>query len=96
MFNELISGRVEVQSSARRSYRAGVMPTEALLALGILKLTSRILEGRKRTVRRYCCDCGFQEWVAKLRGVSVKSVSAFAIGPLTFKALSRFATGRKV
>jgi hypothetical protein len=42
LFNELISGRVEVVSRARRSYRAVVMPTEALLALGMLKLTSLI------------------------------------------------------
>ena len=36
-------GRVEVQSRARRSYSAVVMPTEALFALGILKLTSLIV-----------------------------------------------------
>lgn len=36
-------GRVEVQSSARRSYKAVVMPTDALLTLGILKLTSLML-----------------------------------------------------
>jgi hypothetical protein len=35
---------VEVQSSARRSYRAVVMPTEALLTLGMLKLTSRMMK----------------------------------------------------
>lgn len=33
-------GRVEVQSRARRSYKAVVIPTDALLTLGILKLTS--------------------------------------------------------
>lgn len=33
-------GRVEVQSRARRSYRAVVIPTDALLTLGILKFTS--------------------------------------------------------
>lgn len=38
-----MSGRVEVQSSALRSYRAVVMPTDALLTLGMLKFTSRIL-----------------------------------------------------
>lgn len=36
-------GRVEVQSRARRSYRAVVIPTDALLTLGILKLTSLML-----------------------------------------------------
>ena len=41
--SELINGRVEVQSRARRSYRAVVMPTDALLTFGILKLTSLIL-----------------------------------------------------
>jgi len=40
---ELMRGRVDVQSSALRSYSAGVMPTDALLALGILKLTSLML-----------------------------------------------------
>lgn len=34
-----------MQSSARRSYKAVVMPTDALLTLGILKLTSRIVNG---------------------------------------------------
>jgi hypothetical protein len=42
--SELMSGRVDVQSRARRSYKAVVMPTDALLTLGILKLTSLILE----------------------------------------------------
>ena len=41
--SELINGKVEVQSRARRSYRAVVMPTDALLTFGILKLTSLIL-----------------------------------------------------
>lgn len=36
-------GRVEVQSSARRSYRAVVIPTDALLTFGMLKLTSLIM-----------------------------------------------------
>lgn len=40
---ELMSGRVDVQSRARRSYSAVVIPTDALLTLGILKLTSLIL-----------------------------------------------------
>lgn len=42
-FNEFMRGSVDVQSSARRSYRAVVMPTDALLTLGMLKLTSRII-----------------------------------------------------
>ena len=42
LLSELMSGSVDVQSRARRSYRAVVMPTEALLALGMLKLTSLI------------------------------------------------------
>lgn len=37
-------GSVDVQSSARRSYKAVVMPTDALLTLGMLKLTSRIVD----------------------------------------------------
>lgn len=37
-----MSGKVEVQSRARRSYKAVVIPTDALLTLGILKLTSLI------------------------------------------------------
>lgn len=41
--SELISGKVEVQSSARRSYKAVVIPTDALLTLGMLKLTSLIM-----------------------------------------------------
>lgn len=39
-----MSGKVEVQSRARRSYRAVVMPTEALLTFGMLKLTSLIVQ----------------------------------------------------
>ena len=39
-----MSGRVDVQSRARRSYNAVVMPTDALLTLGMLKFTSLILE----------------------------------------------------
>lgn len=42
--SELMSGSVEVQSSARRSYRAVVMPTDALLTLGMLKLTSLMMD----------------------------------------------------
>ncbi len=38
-----MSGSVEVQSKARRSYRAVVIPTDALLTFGILKLTSLIV-----------------------------------------------------
>ena len=38
-----MSGSVDVQSSARRSYRAVVMPTDALLTLGMLKLTSLMM-----------------------------------------------------
>lgn len=45
LLSELMSGSVDVQSKARRSYRAGVMPTEALLALGMLKLLSRMVRG---------------------------------------------------
>jgi hypothetical protein len=40
---ELISGSVEVQSRARRSYKAVVIPTDALLTLGMLKLTSLMM-----------------------------------------------------
>lgn len=40
---ELTRGKVEVQSRARRSYRAVVIPTDALFALGMLKLASLIL-----------------------------------------------------
>ena len=50
---ELMSGRVDVQSRARRSYKAVVMLTEALLAFGMEKLTSRMIavwcrRGRRR------------------------------------------------
>ncbi len=45
---ELIRGNVEVQSRARRSYNAVVMPTDALLTFGILKLTSLILFDESR------------------------------------------------
>ena len=38
-----MSGSVEVQSRARRSYKAVVMPTDALLTLGMLKLTSLMM-----------------------------------------------------
>ena len=41
--SELMRGKVEVQSRARRSYRAVVIPTDALLTFGMLKLTSLIL-----------------------------------------------------
>lgn len=37
-------GRVDVQSRARRSYKAVVIPTDALLTLGMLKLTSLMME----------------------------------------------------
>lgn len=39
-----MSGRVDVQSRARRSYRAVVIPTDALLTFGMLKLTSLMME----------------------------------------------------
>ena len=39
-----MSGNVDVQSRARRSYRAVVIPTDALLTLGMLKLTSLIMK----------------------------------------------------
>jgi hypothetical protein len=38
-----MSGNVDVQSRARRSYNAVVIPTDALLTFGMLKLTSLIL-----------------------------------------------------
>jgi hypothetical protein len=38
-----MSGSVEVQSRARRSYKAVVIPTDALLTLGMLKLTSLMM-----------------------------------------------------
>lgn len=38
-----MSGSVDVQSRARRSYRAVVIPTDALLTFGMLKLTSLIV-----------------------------------------------------
>jgi len=41
-FREFIRGSVDVQSNARRSYRAVVILTEALLTFGILKFTSRM------------------------------------------------------
>src|SRR5881392_473235 len=52
-FKELIKGNVEVQSSALRSYKVVVICTEALLTLGMLKLTSRILthSGAKKRTR---------------------------------------------
>jgi hypothetical protein len=43
LFKELMRGNVDVQSRARRSYRAVVMPTDALFAFGMLKLTSLIM-----------------------------------------------------
>ena len=46
LFSELINGSVDVQSKARRSYKAGVIPTEALLALGMLKLFSLMIAER--------------------------------------------------
>jgi hypothetical protein len=41
---ELIRGSVDVQSRARRSYSAVVMPTDALLTFGMLKLTSLMMK----------------------------------------------------
>lgn len=38
-----MSGNVDVQSRALRSYKAVVIPTEALLTFGMLKLTSLML-----------------------------------------------------
>lgn len=38
-----MSGKVDVQSNARRSYSAVVIPTDALFTFGILKLTSLIV-----------------------------------------------------
>jgi hypothetical protein len=50
-----MSGSVDVQSRARRSYKAVVIPTDALLTLGMLKLTSLILAGLfKEDGRSYC------------------------------------------
>jgi len=46
-FSEFIKGNVDVQSSARRSYKAVVMPTDALLTFGMLKLTSLIFTRRE-------------------------------------------------
>lgn len=37
-------GKVDVQSRARRSYRVVVILTEALLTLGMLKFTSRMMD----------------------------------------------------
>ena len=51
LLSEFISGKVEVQSSARRSYRAVVMLTEALLWIGMLKLTSRMFADRRGAVQ---------------------------------------------
>jgi hypothetical protein len=51
-----MSGRVEVQSSARRSYSAVVIPTDALLTLGMLKLTSLMLKSC-RTITVSKGDC---------------------------------------
>lgn len=44
-----------MQSSARRSYNAVVIPTDALLTLGMLKLTSRMMElGPQIAAKRRC------------------------------------------
>jgi hypothetical protein len=45
-----MSGSVDVQSRARRSYKAVVMPTDALLTLGMLKLTSLMMMESFRTI----------------------------------------------
>ena len=74
--SELINGRVEVQSRARRSYRAVVMPTDALLTFGILKLTSLILTEYRGWSRRLFYSLGWygawdkEEWmeVTEMRG----------------------------
>lgn len=52
-------GRVEVQSSARRSYRAVVIPTDALLTFGILKLTSLMfaVDGDGQQSKRFFGVC---------------------------------------
>lgn len=57
--SELINGRVEVQSRARRSYKAVVMPTDALLTFGMLKLTSLILTEYWGRLRRLECPLGW-------------------------------------
>lgn len=61
LLSEFIRGKVEVQSSARRSYRAVVMPTEALFAFGMLKLTSLMVTSHARAVRCDGCEVGVLE-----------------------------------
>src|SRR5687767_4257210 len=58
-----MSGKVDVQSRALRSYKAVVMPTEALLTFGMLKLTSLMMgngprRGRRKVFRGEECDEG--------------------------------------
>src|SRR5437764_10815622 len=67
-FKELIKGNVEVQSSALRSYKVVVICTEALLTLGMLKLTSRILthSGAKRGRDPARRKSGWQQLVRRL------------------------------
>lgn len=65
LLRELIRGRVEVQSSARRSYRAVVMPTEALFALGMLKLTSLMLTPTLRPLPQ-SIDGSLRAWRMRL------------------------------
>jgi hypothetical protein len=72
LLSELIRGRVEVQSSARRSYRAVVMLTEALFAFGMLKLTSRMFaQGSGARGARY--DEWWMRCDGKLDGIGVRS-----------------------
>ena len=59
-FKELIKGSVEVQSRARRSYRAVVMPTDALLTFGMEKLTSLIV----RTENEELLEDNYSKWIA--------------------------------
>jgi hypothetical protein len=44
-----MSGSIDVQSRARRSYKAVVIPTEALLTFGMLKLTSLMMNRSARS-----------------------------------------------
>lgn len=57
-----MSGRVDVQSRARRSYKAVVMPTDALLTFGMLKLTSLMME----SCRGSRWDKELSSWMAQL------------------------------
>jgi hypothetical protein len=60
-----MSGSVDVQSSARRSYRAVVMPTDALLTLGMLKLTSLMMN----SVRTIAVMEGAFSWLKCFSGL---------------------------